>query len=97
MEKEFKNVFWDANIDKIDPKKHLKYVIERILEYGNQKQVVWMLNFYDRNKIIEILRSSRRLSARSANFWAYYFGVPHKEIKCLNKHFQETQKAHWPY
>lgn len=97
MEQTFKNIFWDADIEKIDPKKHQNYIIERILEYGNREQVIWMLNFYDKNKIIEILKSSRQLSEKSANFWANYFNLSYEEIKCLSKPFQETQKAYWPY
>lgn len=97
MEKIFRNIFWDVNIDTIDPQKQLRYVIVRILEYGNQEQVAWMLNFYNQDQIIKIIKSSGQISARSANFWANYFNLPHKEIRCLNKHFQKTQKALWPY
>jgi hypothetical protein len=97
MEKTFKNIFWDADIEKIDPKTNSKYVIDRILEYGDKEQVKWMLHFYSRDQIIKEIETSRQLSNKSANFWANYFNLPYKGIKCLNKPFQETQKAHWPY
>lgn len=97
MEKTFKNIFWDADVEKIDPKTKSKYVIERILEYGDKEQIKWMLRFYGRDQIIKEVETSRQLSPKSASFWGNYFNLPHEEIKCLNKLSQETQKALWPY
>lgn len=39
-------LFWDTNPDKIDTKKNSLYIIECILDLGNDKEVWWVKKFY---------------------------------------------------
>lgn len=62
--------FWDTNFDNFDAHSHPQYTIFRLPEYGDDDAVAWMRQTFSQEEIISILRSERRLSARSANFWA---------------------------
>ena len=42
-------LFWDTNPNKIDPKRNAQYIIERILDFGNDKEVKWLYNFYNKS------------------------------------------------
>lgn len=88
-------LFWD--VADVDPKKYPKFVIERILEYGNEKDFKWMLKNFSRSQIKEVLSKKRGLSRRSANYWSLVFNVPKNKILCLNKSYQKMRKSHWPY
>lgn len=90
-----KSLFWD--VAEINPKKYPEFVIERILEYGDEKAVRWMLKNFDRSQIKEVLSRKRGLSRRSANYWSFVFNVPKNKILCLNKSYQMMQKSHWPH
>jgi len=62
-------LFWDVNPKNIDPKKHAKYVIERILEFGNDREVHWMWNQYPQTIIKQVVKSSRSLRPRTRTLW----------------------------
>lgn len=97
MPKFLKRYFWDVDFDKLDYNKYPKYVIERILEYGDERSIAWMRHNFSRSNIVDVLTSSRGLTEKSANFWAVVLGVRKEGVKCLNKSFREIRKKFWPY
>lgn len=62
-------LFWDTNPDKIDTQKNALYIIERILDFGNDKEVAWVRKFYDKSVIKEVVENPRRLRARTKILW----------------------------
>ena len=92
-----KPIFWDLDVEKLDIKKNSRQIIERILEYGDSAQVNWMFKHYKKEEIKEVLKNSRQLSRKSANFWAFYFNIPKNEVRCLTRSFLAIRKSIWPY
>lgn len=62
-------LFWDVDPNTIDPEKHAKYVIERVLEFGRDSEVRWMWSYYPHNLIKDRVQNSR--------------GVLHEKTKAL--------------
>ncbi|TSC95634.1 MAG: hypothetical protein Athens101410_390 [Parcubacteria group bacterium Athens1014_10] len=62
-------LFWDVNPRKIDAKKNAQYVIERILDFGNDKEVKWLYDFYDKPLLKKVVAKSRSLRPRTKNLW----------------------------
>ena len=62
-------LFWDVNPDNIDPEKHARYIIERVLEFGNDGEVRWMKSFYTPSLIREVVEKSRSLMPETRNLW----------------------------
>ena len=79
-----KHLLWDVDRNTIDPQKHKKFIIERVLKFGTPKEVRWLLATYAEADIIQVVKSSRSLDKKTANFWAVHFGIPSEEILCLN-------------
>ncbi len=77
--------------------KYPVFVTERLLEYGDRDAVSFLFASYEVSEIKAVLKESRRISKRSANFWAFYFGIPEKEVRCLKRRFQKEQGKIWPY
>ncbi len=90
-------LFWDVDTSKFQPLDNPPFTIARILEYGDEKAAAWMRKNFDEAAIVAILKKSRILTRRSANFWALFFKVNKSEIRCLNKEFQRKQGSIWPY
>lgn len=76
-------LFWDTNLEEFDPGAYPVYTIERVLEHGNEEAVAWLRRTFTEDQILEVLRTDRRLSPRSANFWALLFGLPPEEVAAL--------------
>lgn len=67
--------FWDTDVEALDIRRHRRYIIERILELGDEQAVGWMKKNFSADDIRERVRNSRRLSARSRNFWQLVFNL----------------------
>ncbi|HLC48867.1 MAG TPA: hypothetical protein VJI96_00575 [Candidatus Andersenbacteria bacterium] len=63
------SLFWDVDPKTIDPKKHAKYIIERILDFGNDKEVTWMWHSYPQALIRDIVKHSRVLHEPTRALW----------------------------
>ncbi len=80
---QFKHLFWDIDDDTLQLKKHRKYIIARVLEYGNEEAIGWLKSLYADKEIKEVIKFERRLSRRSATFWAHIFHIPHNQVASL--------------
>ena len=62
-------LFWDVDPKTINFKKHARYVIERILDFGNEEELRWLGRHYSRLLIKETIRKSRVLDPKSKSLW----------------------------
>lgn len=92
-----KKYFWDVDFKKLNARTHPEFILERLLEYGDEKAVNWMKNNYSKNEIADVLFYFRGVSPKSANYWAVIFNINKKKILCLQKHYLEIRKKHWAY
>lgn len=90
-----KKYFWDVDFKTLDIKKHAPYIIERLLEYGDEKAVFWLKKNAPIRSIRKVLINCRSLSPQSANLWAILLGVPKQKILCLKKPFLKKRLEHW--
>lgn len=77
-------LFWDTNLTTPDPQEHPTYVIGRVLELGDDFAVRLIRDTFSEEAILDVLRTERRLTPRSANFWALIFHVPVQEVAALH-------------
>lgn len=62
-------LFWDTNPDKIDMEGNAQYIIERVLDFGNDGEVKWLYHFYDTSLIKDVVTKSRSLMPKTKNLW----------------------------
>ena len=53
------SLFWDVDPKTIDTKKHARYIIERVLDFGRDEEVRWMFKQYSRKTISDVLHKPR--------------------------------------
>lgn len=63
------SLFWDTNPAWIDKDKNAEYIIERILDFGNDEEVKWLYKSYDHSLIKEVVAKSRSLMPETKNLW----------------------------
>lgn len=63
------SLFWDVDPKTIDPQRHARYVIERVLDFGNDKEARWLYHAYPHSLISEVVRRSRVLHPQSKILW----------------------------
>lgn len=63
------SLFWDVDPKTIHPQRNARYIIERILDFGNDKEVKWMIHYYPRELIRDVVMNSRGLLPQTHSFW----------------------------
>ncbi|MDP3795284.1 MAG: hypothetical protein Q8R13_05175 [bacterium] len=63
-------LFWDVDPKTIDPERHARYIIERILDLGNDDEVRWLFHYYPHSRIKAVLKDSRVLHEKSKILWS---------------------------
>lgn len=89
-------LFWDTDLKALDPVKNATQIIERVLEDGSSEDFRWLKITYPASKIKKVIKTSRRLTPKSAIFWCLIYNIPFEETECLKKPYQKTGKKFWP-
>lgn len=63
------SLFWDVDPETIDEEKHARYIIERVLDFGNDEEARWVYNRYPRAKIMEVINNLRMLHPQTRALW----------------------------
>jgi len=75
LPEEFKKYFWDCSFEELTLEKYPKFIIERILNYGNEKEIEWLRENIDEDYFRNIALTSRRLDRKTSNYWNKYFQI----------------------
>jgi len=68
--------FWDTDVTQIDASKDYYIIIERLIEYGNDPAIKWMMATYPKEQIQEVVKTSRKISGKTASLWQNYLTCP---------------------
>jgi len=93
----FKRFFWDIDFARLNPSEKPLFVIQRLLDKGNNETVRWVRNNFSREQIVETFTKIRDFSPKIGNFWALFLDIPREKVLCLQKPYQSMRKSHWPY
>lgn len=63
-------LFWDTDPKRIDVKKHAQYIIERVADFGNDKEARWVLDHYDKRLLRRVIARSRNLRPETRALWS---------------------------
>lgn len=95
LPKFLRRYFWDVDFREIAMEQHKFYIIKRILEFGDEKAIRWMIKNFALQEIKDALCNFRDYSLKTANFWALVLGLEKDKVRCLNKSFQGIQRRSW--
>jgi hypothetical protein len=88
-----KALFWDIDLDSLDPEQNKRFVIERILGRGDVDDVRWARERYGDEALKETLLLSRTLDRKSLSFWCSYFDLD--TSLCIPKPSLLKRAAFW--
>lgn len=89
--------FWDCDPQTVDPKVQSRFVIERIMEFGDDNAISWLLRMYTHGDIAAVLRYSRVLSPKTISCWTNYLGFDTEDNPCIPRSCpQEDSAAYQP-
>jgi len=83
-------LFWEVDFDRLRVRGHERYIIERVLEYGDDEAIRWLYHTFGPRAIGDVVRRSRKISRNTATLWALVLDIPGEQIQCLSKHYRLT-------
>ncbi|MBU3942811.1 hypothetical protein KKA24_02405 [Patescibacteria group bacterium] len=86
-----KTLFWDVDYKNLDYKKNTSFIIERVLNYGNEKDYQEIKKVYGLSKIKRVAKEINYINRKNINFWSIIFDIPLKSFKCTKKFSNKKQ------
>jgi len=86
-------LFWDVDFDRLRVRGHERYIVERVLEYGDDRTIHWLQCTFSLVTIADVVRHSRKISRNTATLWALVLDIPGEQVQCLSKRYQLTPEA----
>jgi len=83
--KSLKKYFWDIEFSELSLDKDSFFIIKRVIDRGKTKDVIWLIQQYDINKIRKVVTTSRDLSKKTAVFWSRMLNIDPQNVACLKK------------
>ena len=97
LPKSLKKYFWDVDTSKISIYRHPYFIVQRLLDKGDNNAVRWVNNHFTNKQIEDTLTKLRDFNPRVANFWALFLNIPKEKIPCLQTPYLQRRRIHWPY
>jgi hypothetical protein len=90
-----RHIFWDTDYDSIDWENKARYVIERVVMFGNLRDWRIIQSFYGMETIKEAVLQARDLDPKTLNFMSQLFNIPVSEFRCFI--YRQSNHIHWQY
>ena len=81
----FRAYFWDTRFTGRELLDWPEHTIERVLEYGQWKDIRFLREIVGDEAIRSVVKSSRRLSPRTVNLWTILLSISKRETSCFQK------------
>lgn len=79
------SLFWDVEPASLDPEKHKRYIIPRVMDYGTLENVKATFAYYGKQTILEVLKESPYLDKKTISFFAFYYDIAPEEFRSYRK------------
>ena len=76
-------LFWDVNLANFNPTAYPGYASHAFWKLETKKAVKWMKENFSEADIKRVIATERRLSRKSANFWALVYGIAPNDVAAL--------------
>ena len=77
--------FWDVLFDRLSVQQSSHFIINRLMEHGDEAAMRFLLKTFTPTEMIHVLRNSRSLSRRSRAFWKVFFDL--EDEPCTPKRY----------
>jgi len=88
-------IFWDVDFDKIDYDAKARFVIERVFERGDVKDIRNCRRYYGDEKVSEVLLNAKFLPEVTMYLASAVINRPVNEFRCYT--LRRLNPTHYPY
>jgi hypothetical protein len=78
-------LFWDYNINMLDPGIDKNLILERVFSRGTENDEKEVLNYYGKTLIKKAILDIKYLDKKTLNYLSTVFSIPREEFKCYKR------------
>lgn len=90
-----KDLFWEYDTEKMDFKKHIEIVVQRVIERGDMEDFYALFNMFKKKDIAEAIKKIPNMSAGDIEFVSHVFEIPKVELEAW--HHMINYPEWWPH
>ena len=79
------HLFWDTNIGNLDIRKDKTYIIERVINYGLEKDEILLYKIFSSGTIRKTVTKLETLNHRTIAYLSMVFNLKETDFKCFGK------------
>ena len=68
-----KALFWDVDPRTLDLRRHARFIIRRVLDYGDAAVVNWLRRNYSEDDVRSVVAQPRGLAPKTLAYWNRHF------------------------
>ncbi|MDR1837452.1 MAG: hypothetical protein LBQ89_07320 [Treponema sp.] len=80
-----KFLFWDCNIDLLDPNVDRNLILERVFSLGTENDEREIFGYYGKDFIKHTIPDIKYLDKKTLNYLSIVFGIPKEEFRCYKQ------------
>ena len=85
-----KHLFWDYNIDTLNPIDDINFVLERVFTQGTENDEKEIFKFYNINNIKNSVLNIKYFDRKTLNYLSIILKLPKEEFKCYKNSLSEN-------
>lgn len=70
-------LLWDVCREKVDVARHARFIISRVLDFGDGDAVLWLKHTYGDRAIRDVVTSRSSLNPKTIAYWTARLGPAH--------------------
>lgn len=78
-------LFWDVDVESLDPEKNKHYIIPRIMDRGDLEEVRLIMSYYGKQVIKDVLLEAPYLDIKTISFFANYFNCSRDDFRAYRR------------
>lgn len=92
-----KRAFWDVDFEKLlnNPEIKASFIIRRTFEYGTFQDIINVIDYFGKQKVIDILTNAHFLPEKTLHFASAIFKIEKSKFKCYThipqRHFSSIR------
>jgi hypothetical protein len=83
-------LFWDCDNTKIDYKKRVNFILERVFSMGTENDVREVVRYYGIETIKKEIVKIKVLDKKTINYLSFTFNIPKQEFACYRKNVYQN-------
>jgi hypothetical protein len=85
--------FWDIDLSRLNETSASRLIIERIFSLGDIPEINQVINFYGKEKVVDVLCHLTYIDPKTFNFITKLFNKPGEEFRCYQ--LKQSKPQYW--